>query len=159
MSRPLKIWFCQFAHCTSLFLLRSAIAPKMKVRSREKSDWAISKSDVPSSGYCIDKRKRIIADWFLDCMYCSLRCTHLETNVCLYSQHTYCIFTAPQLSIGPCQPWGGPPIVENIVQKMSQDSSKLCVPESGIWKLKTQLRIICTGPYSRFYRYNAYMII
>ena len=49
MSGPLKIWFCQFAHCASLFLLRSAIAPKIKVRSRAKSDWAISKSDVPSS--------------------------------------------------------------------------------------------------------------
>ena len=48
MSGPLKIWFCQFA---SLHLVsRSAIAPKMKARSRAKSDWAISKSDVPSSG-------------------------------------------------------------------------------------------------------------
>jgi len=26
--------FCQFAHCASLFTSRSAIAPKMKVRSR-----------------------------------------------------------------------------------------------------------------------------
>jgi len=57
MSGPLKIWFCQFARCASLFFLRSAIAPKIKVRSRaksdwaiSKSDWAISKSDVPSSG-------------------------------------------------------------------------------------------------------------
>ena len=51
MSGPHKIWFCQFAHCASLFVSRSAIAPKMKVRSRAKSDWAISKSDVPSSAF------------------------------------------------------------------------------------------------------------
>ena len=51
MSGPLKIWFCQFAHCASLFVSRSAIAPKITVRSRAKSDWPISKSDVPSSAF------------------------------------------------------------------------------------------------------------
>ena len=50
MSVPHKIWFCQFAHCALLFVSRSAIAPKIKVRSRAKSDWGISKRDVPSSG-------------------------------------------------------------------------------------------------------------
>ena len=36
--------------CRSLlFFLLSAIAPKMKVGSRAKSDWAISKSDAPST--------------------------------------------------------------------------------------------------------------
>ena len=50
MSGPLKIWFCQFAQSASLFVSRSAIAPKIKVRSRAKSERAISKSDVPSSG-------------------------------------------------------------------------------------------------------------
>ena len=49
MSEPLKILFCQFPRRSSLFFLLSAIAPKMQVRSRAKSDWAISKSDVPSS--------------------------------------------------------------------------------------------------------------
>ena len=34
MSGPLKIWFCQFAQSAPLFVSRSAIAPKMKVRSR-----------------------------------------------------------------------------------------------------------------------------
>ena len=52
MSGPLKIWYRQFARCALLFFLRSIIAPKIKVRSRAKSDWAISKSDVPSSGIC-----------------------------------------------------------------------------------------------------------
>ena len=45
MSGPLKIWFCQFAHCT--------LCLKERHRSQNegslKSDWAISKSDVPSS--------------------------------------------------------------------------------------------------------------
>ena len=36
MSGPLKIWFCQFAHCASLFVSRNAITPKIKVRSRAK---------------------------------------------------------------------------------------------------------------------------
>ena len=34
----LKIRFCQFARRSSLFFLLSAIAPKMKVHSRAKSD-------------------------------------------------------------------------------------------------------------------------
>ena len=41
--------FCQFAQSASLFASRSAIALKMKVRSRVKSERVISKSDVPSS--------------------------------------------------------------------------------------------------------------
>ena len=41
--------FCQFARHSSLLFILSAIAPKIKVRSRAKSDWAIWKSDVPSS--------------------------------------------------------------------------------------------------------------
>ena len=45
----LSVRSLRFARCTSLFLLSSAIAPKIKVRSRAKSDWAISKSDMPSS--------------------------------------------------------------------------------------------------------------
>ena len=49
MSGLLKIWFCQFAQSAPLFVSRSAIAPKMKVHLRAKSDWAISKSDMPSS--------------------------------------------------------------------------------------------------------------
>jgi len=48
-SGPLRARFCQFAQSAPLFASRSAIAPKMKVRSRAKSDWAISKSDMPSS--------------------------------------------------------------------------------------------------------------
>ena len=51
VSRPLKIWFRQFAQSAPLFVSRSAIAPKMKVCSRAKSDWAISKRDAPSSDY------------------------------------------------------------------------------------------------------------
>ena len=53
-SRPLRARFCQFAQSAPLFASRSAIAPKMKVRSRAKSDWAISKSDMPSSEYTIE---------------------------------------------------------------------------------------------------------
>ena len=34
MSEPLKIWFFQFARCSLLFFLLSAITPKMQVRSR-----------------------------------------------------------------------------------------------------------------------------
>ena len=49
-SGPLRAQFCQFAQSAPLFALRSAIALKMKVRSRAKSERAISKSDVPSSG-------------------------------------------------------------------------------------------------------------
>ena len=41
--------FCQFACRSLLLFLLSAIAPKIKVRSRAKSNWAISKSDAPSS--------------------------------------------------------------------------------------------------------------
>ena len=41
--------FCRFARSSWLFFLLSAITPKIKVRSRAKSDWAISKSDVTSS--------------------------------------------------------------------------------------------------------------
>jgi hypothetical protein len=37
------------AQSASLFVSRSAIALKIKVRSRAKSERAISKSDVPSS--------------------------------------------------------------------------------------------------------------
>ena len=48
-SGPLRARFCQFAQSASLFVSRSAIAPKIKVRSRAKSERAISKSDVPSS--------------------------------------------------------------------------------------------------------------
>ena len=40
----------RFAQSASLFVSRSAIAVKIKVRSRAKSERAISKSDVPSSG-------------------------------------------------------------------------------------------------------------
>ena len=47
-SGPLRAQFCQFAQSAPLFALRSAIALKMKVRSRAKSERAISKSDVPS---------------------------------------------------------------------------------------------------------------
>ena len=43
MSGLLKILFCQFAQSAPLFVSRSTIAPKMKVRSR-------AKSDMPSSG-------------------------------------------------------------------------------------------------------------
>jgi len=48
-ERPLRARFCQFAQSASLFVSRSAIALKIKVRSRAKSKRAISKSDVPSS--------------------------------------------------------------------------------------------------------------
>ena len=50
-SEPLKIWFRHFARRSSLFFSLSAIAPKNMVRSRAKSDWAISKSDAPSSDF------------------------------------------------------------------------------------------------------------
>jgi len=49
-SGPLRALFCQFAQSALLFVSRSAIALKIKVRSRAKSERAISKSDVPSSG-------------------------------------------------------------------------------------------------------------
>ena len=49
MREPLKIWFCQFARRSSLVFSLSAIAPKIMVRSKAKSDWAISKGDAPSS--------------------------------------------------------------------------------------------------------------
>ena len=48
MSELLKIWFCQFARRYLLFFLLSAIAPKMQVCSRAKSDWAISKTMRPA---------------------------------------------------------------------------------------------------------------
>jgi len=48
MSGPLKIRFCQFAQSASLFVSISANAPKIKLRSRAKSERAISKSDVPA---------------------------------------------------------------------------------------------------------------
>ena len=69
MSRPLKIWFCQFTQSASLIVSRSAIAPKMKVRSRAKSDWAISKSDMPSSAmYHTDVISAPIEHSWSDCM-------------------------------------------------------------------------------------------
>ena len=49
MSGPLKIWFCQFTYRSSLFFFNRSFAPEIKVRSRAKSDWEFSKSDVPSS--------------------------------------------------------------------------------------------------------------
>ena len=45
-SGPLRARFCQFAQSAPLFASRSAIALKIKVRSR-----AISKSDMPSSDF------------------------------------------------------------------------------------------------------------
>ena len=51
--------FSHFARHSLLFFLLSAIAPKTKVRSRAKSDWAISKSDVPSSALnALNSRKK-----------------------------------------------------------------------------------------------------
>ena len=48
MNKLLKIWFCQLARCSLLFL-------KSLLRSQNqgllKSDWAISKSDVPSTAF------------------------------------------------------------------------------------------------------------
>ena len=41
--------FYQFTRRSLLFFLLSTIAPKIMVRSRAKSDWAVSKSDLPSS--------------------------------------------------------------------------------------------------------------
>ena len=47
MSEPLRISILSVR--LSLLFLLSTIAPKIKVRSRAKTDWAISKSDAPSS--------------------------------------------------------------------------------------------------------------
>jgi len=52
MSALLRICFCQFAQSASLFVSRSAIAPKVKVHSWAKRERVISKSNVPSSAFC-----------------------------------------------------------------------------------------------------------
>ena len=60
MSKPLKIYFCQFARRSMLFFLNRSFAPEIKVRSRGKSNWEISKSDVPSSAASMQPSYRLL---------------------------------------------------------------------------------------------------
>ena len=83
MSGPLKIWFCQFARCASLFFLRSAIALKIKVFSRAKSDWAISKSDVPSSASWRQQKKLLRHLSFLPSL-CIYVYTYMQTCIAVF---------------------------------------------------------------------------
>jgi len=93
-SEQLKIWFCQFARRLSLFLcfLLSAIAPEIKVRSRAKSDWAISKGNVTSSGihtvlYSIGNII-IIYSYLIIISYMN----PLEVVLCIYLQKRYSLY-------------------------------------------------------------------
>ena len=55
--------FCQFACRSLLFFLNCSFAPEIKVRSRAKSDWAISKSNVPSSAKkvpCLARNPQVV---------------------------------------------------------------------------------------------------
>ena len=68
MSGPLKIWFCQFACCASLFVLRSAIAPKIKVRSRAIERFQRAMCSALLIGFLQEWTTRYFFSWIFFCL-------------------------------------------------------------------------------------------